>query len=81
MASDEIILNKYSHILEKLIIRSENILDKLEKINLSVSEYQTLYNAYDKLYSNLVNTTFAINQKITIAYFDSKSNTSILQEA
>ena len=41
----------------------------------------TLFTTYDDLYSNIVNTNFAISQKITVAYFDSKSDISILQEA
>ena len=41
----------------------------------------TLFNTFDELYSNIVNTNFLISQKISMAYFDSKSDISVLQEA
>lgn len=80
---DEIILNKYSNILEKMSTKIENILDTLEdaKIKIKNPMIGTLFNTFDELYSNMVNTNFLISQKISMAYFDSKSNISVLQEA
>ena len=78
---DEIILNKYSSILEKMSIKIENILDILEDAKIKNPIIGTLFNTFDELYSNIVNTNFAISQKITMAYFDSKSDISVLQEA
>lgn len=80
---DEKIMNKYSSILEKISERVENILDVLEatKIKIDNPMVNTLFNTFDELYSNIVNTNFIISQKISMAYFDSKSDISILQEA
>lgn len=78
---DEIILNKYSSILEKMSIKIENILDILEDAKIKNSMIGTLFNTFDELYSNIVNTNFLISQKISMAYFDSKSDISVLQEA
>lgn len=81
IAQDDVILNKYSAMIDKISIKVENILDKIEAFNLPKDMKTTLLNTYDELYSNLINTNFIISQKSTMAYFDSKSNTSILQEA
>lgn len=81
IAQDDIILNKYSAMIDKMSVKVENILDKIEACNLPKDMKTTLINTYDELYSNLINTNFIISQKSTMAYFDSKSNTSILQEA
>lgn len=78
---DEIILNKYSTMIDKMSVKVENILDKIEASELPKDMKTTLINTYDELYSNLINTNFVISQKSTMAYFDNKSNTSILQEA
>lgn len=78
---DEIILNKYSSILEKMSIKIENILDILEDAKIKNPIIGTLFNTFDDLYSNIVNTNFLISQKISMAYFDSKSDISVLQEA
>lgn len=81
ITQDDIILNKYSTMIDKMSVKVENILDKIEASELPKDMKTTLINTYDELYSNLINTNFIISQKSTMAYFDSKSNTSILQEA
>ena len=81
VVQDEIILNKYSHMIDKVSDKVENILDKSEASDMPEGMKTSLVNAYDELYSTVVNTNFSISQKITQAYLASKSNTSILQEA
>ncbi|MDX4069128.1 hypothetical protein [Aliarcobacter skirrowii] len=80
-SSDEKILNKYSTMLDKLSSKIENILEVIEDSKINNPMLSTLFTTYDDLYSNIVNTNFAISQKITMAYFDSKSDISVLQEA
>ena len=80
---DEKILNKYSSVLEKISLKVENILDILENAKTKVDNpiVNSLFNTFDELYSNIVNTNFLISQKISTAYFDSQSNITVLQEA
>lgn len=81
VSQDEIILNKYSHMLDKVSDKVENILDKTENSEMPEPMKNSFFNAYDELYSTVINANFTISQKITQAYFANKSNTSILQEA
>ena len=81
VSSDEKLLNKYSTMLDKISYKIENILDLIEENKNKNNMLSTLFTTYDDLYSNIVNTNFAISQKITMAYFDSKSDISVLQEA
>lgn len=81
ISSDEIVLTKYATMLDKISYKIENILDLIEENKNKNNMLSTLFTTYDDLYSNIVNTNFAISQKITMAYFDSKSDISVLQEA
>lgn len=81
IVSDEIVLTKYSSVLEKISTKIEKILDVMEDDRANNPMLSTLFETYDELYSNIVNTNFTISQKITTAYFDSKSDISILKEA
>lgn len=80
-SSDEVILTKYLTMLDKMSSKIENILEIIEDNKINNTMLSTLFTTYDELYSNIVNTSFTISQKITVAYFDSKSNISILKEA
>lgn len=80
-SSDEKILNQYSTMLDKISSKIENILEIIEDSKINNPMLSTLFTTYDELYSNIVNTNFTISQKITMAYFDSKSDISVLQEA
>ena len=57
-SSDEKILNKYSTMLDKISSKIENILEIIEDSKINNPMLSTLFETYDELYSNIVNTNF-----------------------
>lgn len=79
---DELILAEYSDLLEDLKDDVEDTLDNLENtFNIPEPMKNSLVNAYEEFYSSMINTNFAISNKITQAYLESTSDRELLQEA
>lgn len=78
---DEQILNQFADLIDGILPDIEYVLDS-EDIASFPNPIRDIYiNAFDELYSNMVNIKFAISQKIAQAYADSKSDFELLQDA
>lgn len=82
---DEIILQEFSNLLDSKTESLEAVLDIIEELNNAKGfpnhAKESLHNAFNELYENIVNTNFMISQKITSNYLDSEKNKELLEEA
>lgn len=82
---DEKILQKISSMLDSRTEALEAILDAIEEIK-NINGFpnhakDSLHNAFNELYENIVNTNFTISQKIASEYLESEKNQELLEEA
>ena len=78
---DEKILTPFVDVIDEVLPDIEFILDS-EEIASFPNPIRDIYlNAFDELYSTIVNAKFAISHKIAQAYADSKSDIKLLQDA
>lgn len=78
---DEVILNQFFDLIDEVLPDIEFILDSEDIASFPNPVRDTFINAFDELYSTMVNIKFAISQKIAQAYADSKSDFELLQNA
>ncbi|WP_304546144.1 hypothetical protein [Sulfurimonas microaerophilic] len=79
--ADQIILNEVNETVLELKDEIEDVLEREDIHQIDKTFQSTLLNAFEELYSTLVNIDFAISQKIAQAYLDGKSDPELLQEA
>jgi len=75
------LLNVVDDEVSQLKDEVENIIDTVDIKSIDNIFKTTLLDAYEELYSTLVNIEFSISQKTAQAYLDSKSDSKLLQEA
>lgn len=82
---DEEIFQNISSMLDTRTESLEAVLDIIEELN-NINDFpqhakDSLYNAFNELYENIINTNFLISQKIASIYLDTEKNKKLLEEA
>ncbi|MBS9782447.1 MAG: hypothetical protein KGV43_01430 [Arcobacter sp.] len=78
---DEEVLTDYHELLENYIDKVEKSIDDIEGLKDSNNVVNLILNAYEELYSTMVNINFTISQKISQVYLESQSDINLLEEA